>query len=136
MGGHSTYLVLILGWAGPVIVIQWLLGADLLIRRWKVLIPGILLPTLYLTFIDSFALRSGTWTISPLQSLNIVLPIIGVPLEEAIFFLVTNTLLIQGMILFLERARLKARVRHILMTVGKRKPEVAHGEQASQPRAS
>ena len=136
MWGHSTYLILILGWAGPVIVIQWLLGTDLLIRRWKVLIPGILLPTLYLTFIDSFALRSGTWTISPLQSLNIVLPIIGVPLEEAIFFLVTNTLLIQGMILFLERARLKARVRHILMTVGKRKPEGAHGEQASQPRAS
>jgi lycopene cyclase domain-containing protein len=111
MWGHSTYLVLILVWAVPIIVIQWLLGADLLVRRWKVLIPGILLPTLYLTLADSFALRSGTWTISPLQSLKIFLPMIGVPIEEAIFFLVTNTLIIQGMILFRERARLEARIR-------------------------
>ena len=68
--------------------------------------------------------KGGTWTISPQQSLNIFLPGIGVPIEEAIFFLVTNTLLIQGMILFLERARIKARVCHILRTVGKSKPEV------------
>jgi lycopene cyclase domain-containing protein len=122
MWGNSTYVILILVWAGPVIVIQWLLGADLLIRRWKVLIPGVLLPTLYLTLIDSFALRSGTWTISTQQSLNLFLPIIGVPIEEAIFFLVTNTLIIQGMILFLERSRVRARVDQIL-TIGKRKPE-------------
>lgn len=113
MWGHSTYLILILVWAGPVIVMQWLVGADLLIRRWKVLIPGILLPTFYLTFVDSFALRSGTWTISPQQSLNIFVPIIRVPIEEAIFFLVTNTLIIQGMILFRERSFLKARVDHL-----------------------
>jgi lycopene cyclase domain-containing protein len=131
MWGHSTYLVLILVWAMPIIVIQWLLGTDLLVRRWKVLIPGILLPTLYLTFVDSFALRSGTWTISSLQSLDIFLPVIGVPIEEAIFFLVTNTLIVQGMILFRERARLEARVRRVLMTVVRRKPGVASGEQAS-----
>src|SRR5271166_479318 len=100
MWGHSTYLGLILIWAGPVIVLQWLLGADLLIRRWKVLVPGVLLPTLYLTVIDSVALHFGTWAISPLQSLNIFLPL-GVPIEEAIFFLVSNMLIIQGMILFL-----------------------------------
>ena len=121
MEGHATYLILILVWAGPVIVMQWLVGADLLIRRWKVFIPGVLLPTLYLTVIDSFALRSGTWTISPLQSLNIFVPIIEVPIEEAIFFLVTNTLIIQGMILFLERSRVRARVSQI-PTIRKRKP--------------
>jgi lycopene beta-cyclase len=116
-------VILILVWSGPVIAIQWLLGAELLIRRWKVLIPGILVPTLYLSFIDSFALRSGTWTISPLQSLNLFLPIVGVPIEEAIFFLATNTLIIQGMILLLERSRVRARVGQIL-TIVKRKPEV------------
>lgn len=121
MWGNSTYVILILLWAGPVIIIQWLLGADLLIRRWKILSPGIVLPTLYLTFIDSFALRSGTWTISPLHSLNIFLPIIGVPIEEAIFFFVTNTLIIQGMILFLARSRVKARIVRV-MTMGKQTP--------------
>lgn len=112
--GHLTYLVLILGWALPIIALQWLLGADLLIRRWKVLILGILIPTFYLTVIDSFALRAGTWTISPLHSLNSFLPMIRVPLEEAIFFLVTNTLLIQGVILFRERSRIMSRVGGLL----------------------
>ena len=98
------------------------MGADLLIRRWKVLIPGIVLPTLYLTLIDSIALHSGTWTISPAHSLNLFLPIIGVPIEEAIFFLVTNTLLIQGMILFRARSRVKARVVRI-MSIAKRRPK-------------
>ncbi len=124
MWGHSTYLVLILVWAMPIVVTQWLLGTDLLVRRWKVLIPGILLPTLYLTVIDSVALRAGTWTISPQQSLNRFLPVIGVPIEEAIFFLVTNTLIVQGLILFRERAPLEARIRRILVTAVRRKPEV------------
>lgn len=119
MEGHATYLILILVWAGPVILLQRLLGANLLIRRWKVLIPGIVLPTLYLTFIDSFALRDGTWTISPAQSLTIFVPLIHVPIEEAVFFLVTNTLIIQGMLLFLDRSHLRARVGQIL-TIGKR----------------
>jgi lycopene cyclase domain-containing protein len=105
MWGNATYLILILGWALPIIVLQWLIGAGLLLRRWKVLLPGILIPTLYLTMIDSVALHAGTWTISPQQSLNIFLPVIRVPIEEAIFFLVTNTLLIQGLILALERVQ-------------------------------
>jgi lycopene cyclase domain-containing protein len=113
MWGHWTYIILILGWAGPLILLQWLIGADVMIRRWKVLIPGILIPTLYLTCIDSFALGAGTWTISAQQSVNVFLPIIGVPIEEAIFFLVTNTLIIQGMILVLDMRYVQERLRRI-----------------------
>jgi lycopene cyclase domain-containing protein len=97
--GAYTYLFLILVWALPIIVMQWLLGLDLFLKRWKVWLPGILIPTLWLTFADAFALGSKTWTIDPKQSLNIFLPF-GVPLEEGIFFLCTNTLVVQGMILF------------------------------------
>ncbi len=96
--GHVTYLALELVWAGPIVVVQWLLGLDVLLRRWKVWVPAILLPTLYLTFADSFALRSHTWTINPDLSLNILLPL-GVPLEELLFFLLTNALVVQGLIL-------------------------------------
>jgi lycopene cyclase domain-containing protein len=97
--GNLTYLFLILVWALPIIVMQWLLGLDLFIKRWKVWLPGILIPTLWLTFADAFALGSKTWTIDPNQSLNFFLPF-GVPIEEGIFFLCTNTLVVQGMILF------------------------------------
>jgi lycopene cyclase domain-containing protein len=98
--GHWTYFALELVWAGPIVVMQWLLGLDVLLRRWKVWLPGILLPSLYLTFADSFAIGSHTWTINPDLSLNIFLPL-GVPLEELLFFLLTNALVVQGLILVL-----------------------------------
>lgn len=97
--GSFTYLTLILIWAGPIILIQWLIGGDILLKRWKVLFPAILLPTVYLTTVDSAALRSGTWIINPAASLNIFIPIINVPIEEGVFFLATNTLVVQGLIL-------------------------------------
>jgi lycopene beta-cyclase len=127
--GHWTYFVLIVGWAGPVIVMQWLLGLDLMWKRWKVWIPGILIPTLYLTFVDSFALRSKTWTINPDLSLGLWLPF-GVPVEEGIFFLMTNALVVQGMIL-LSMPGVVARVRRLtrLLLRGPR-PE---GESAAVP---
>ncbi len=114
MWGHWTYLVLILGWAAPLILIQWLIGGDVLVRRRRVLVPGVLIPTLYLTFIDSFALHAGTWTISPEQSVNVFLPVIGVPIEEAVFFLVTNTLIIQALILVLDHSRLREKLRRLV----------------------
>ncbi|HVO42971.1 MAG TPA: lycopene cyclase domain-containing protein [Aggregatilineales bacterium] len=97
--GQFTYLFLILIWAGPLIVLQWLIGGDILLRRWKVLLGGIVIPTLYLTCVDGFAIRSTIWTITPLHSTGIFFPGIGVPLEEGVFFLVTNTLIVQSLIL-------------------------------------
>lgn len=96
--GHWTYLALELVWAGPIIVVQWLLGLDLMIRRWKVWLLAIVLPTLYLTVADSFGLRAHIWTIDPALSLRIILPL-GVPIEESLFFLLTNTMLVQGLIM-------------------------------------
>ena len=115
--GSFTYLFLILIWAMPVILLQWLLGADLLLKRWKVLAPGILFPTLYLTCVDSAALGSQTWTINPTQSLNIFIPIINVPIEEGVFFLVTNTMIVQGLILLWMpemRHRIRSMVRRLV----------------------
>lgn len=96
--GHWTYLVLIVIWAGPIILLQWLLGLDLMLRRWKVWLPGILIPSLYLTLADALPLGFHTWTIDPNQSLGIFLPF-GVPIEEVVFFTMTNMLVVQGLIL-------------------------------------
>jgi lycopene cyclase domain-containing protein len=97
--GNWNYLVLILAWAVPVILGQLWLGWPAFRRQWKVYALGFSAPAIYLTLMDSIAIGSGTWTISPLQSLNIFLPF-GVPVEEGIFFLVTNLLLVQGLLLF------------------------------------
>jgi lycopene cyclase domain-containing protein len=115
--GALTYLFLILIWAGPLILVQWLIGADILLKRWKVLIPGILVPTLYLTVVDSFPLHFSTWTINPTQSLNLFIPLLHVPVEEFVFFLATNTLIVQGLIsLWMPemRQRIRNLIRHLI----------------------
>ena len=132
--GSFTYLFLILIWSMPVILLQWLLGADLLLKRWKVLVPAILFPTLYLTCVDSAALGSQTWTINPTQSLNIFIPIINVPIEEGIFFLVTNTLIVQGLIL-MWMPEMRDRIRTLarrMIRLARRGPKAFENENESE----
>lgn len=98
----GTYLGLELGWALPPIMFQLWFGADILWRYRKLVFWTLVPAGLYLSFADALAINSGTWTIDPAQSLNIYLG--GVlPIEEAIFFFLTNTLLVFGMTLVLAR---------------------------------
>ncbi len=134
MMGRWTYLLLIVIWAGPIVLIQWLLGLDLMFRRWKVWIPGVLIPTAYLIVIDSVALGSKTWTINPQQSLGVFLPF-GVPIEEGVFFLMTNTLVVQGLIL-LSMPGVLARVKRLfrLLRTGPRALRIARRSDDAQAR--
>ena len=95
-----TYLSIIFFWALPPIALQLLFGADILWRHCKLVALTILPMALYLSVVDSLAITSSTWTISPEQSTGILLG--GVlPIEEALFFLVTAALVTFGMTLFL-----------------------------------
>lgn len=98
----GTYLGLILMWSLPPIILQLLFGADILWENRRLVGTTIVLVTLYLSITDSLAIRSGTWTIAPGQSLQVFFG--GVlPLEEFIFFLVTNTLIVFGITLGLSQ---------------------------------
>jgi lycopene cyclase domain-containing protein len=97
--GQWNYLVLILGWALPVIAGQAFLGYGAFRAHWQAYLLGCLIPALYLTALDSLAIGSGTWTIAPSQSVNVFLPG-GVPIEEGVFFFVTNLMVVQGWLLF------------------------------------
>ncbi len=96
MPERFTYLALELGWALPPIILQWVVGWKFLQRQRRVWLLAILIPTLYLSLADSTALGL-VWTISPAQSLGIVVG--NVPLEEIVFFLLTNTLVAQSILL-------------------------------------
>jgi len=98
----GTYLVLILVWTLPPIMLQTALGADILWQEWRTVLPGFLIPTLYLSLADSLAIRAETWTISPSQTTGIHLPG-GLPIEEFIFFLMTNMLVVFGTTLVLAK---------------------------------
>jgi lycopene cyclase domain-containing protein len=96
----GVYLTIQLAWALPPIIFQLAFGADILWRYRELVLLTLVPATLYLGGVDAIAIDAGTWTIDPAQSLEIYLG--GVlPLEEFIFFLVTNTLLAFGMTLVL-----------------------------------
>jgi len=100
----GTYFGLIAAWAAPVVAFQWAFGGDLLARRWRVVLPAFLVPTVYLWVADRLALGLGIWWIAPEFSSG--LHVLGLPLEEALFFLLTNLLVVFGVVLALERAAL------------------------------
>ncbi len=96
----GTYLSLTLVWAFFPIMIQLGFGADILLARWRLIALTLFLTTTYLCTIDALAIVSGTWTIDPEQSTGVMVG--GVlPLEEMIFFFITNALVTLGVTLMM-----------------------------------
>ncbi len=94
----TTYLSLELAWALPVIIMQLAFGGDILWQQRRKVIFVILLLTVYLSAADALAIQSGVWTINPTKSLGILLG--GVlPVEEFVFFLLTNIMVAFGFVL-------------------------------------
>lgn len=98
----GTYLGLELVWALPPIMLQVGFGGDIL-RRYARLVLACLAPlTIYLSLVDAIAISSGTWHIDPAQTLPFLIGGI-LPVEEMVFFLLTNTLVTFGMVLILSQ---------------------------------
>lgn len=97
-----TYLSITLFWALPPIILQLLYGADILWHHKKLVLTSILLPSLYLSFMDMYAIRDTTWSISPEQTTGVLFFDI-LPLEEVVFFFVTNVLITFGITLLLSK---------------------------------
>ena len=97
---EGLYMGLILVWASPFVLLLWTLAHQLILELplSNTLVP-ITLPTLYLWMVDTLALRRGTWVIEAGTKVGIHLWE-GLELEEAVFFLVTNVLIVFGLIAF------------------------------------
>lgn len=95
----GVYFGLILAWAGPVLALQWVVGGAQLWATKRAWLLGTSIPTIYLWFADRFAIGQGIWSISDTYTTG--LNLFGLPIEEATFFLVTNLLVVQGLLLFL-----------------------------------
>jgi len=96
---QTLYAALILGWACPLLAGMWLYDGETLWGRRNALFYTVGIPTLYLWIADAVAIRQGIWTISEQHTIG--LSLFGLPFEEALFFLLTNLLVVQGLILLL-----------------------------------
>jgi len=95
-----TYLGLILVWASPVLAFQWGYGGGTLWEQRRLLWRAVRTPTIYLWVVDMIAIEWKIWQILPETSTGVLL--FSLPLEEAVFFLMTNLLVVQGLMLFFQ----------------------------------
>lgn len=95
---EMRYLGLILAWAMPVLILQWVLGGQYLINNAKIFITSFMVPTVYFWFADGLAIYLKIWDISTVFTIG--WGVGPLPLEEATFFLITNLMVAQGLILF------------------------------------
>ena len=99
LGRESTfYLGAIVAWAGPILALQWGFGWPVLWALRRSVALGVVVPSAYLWMADRIAIELGIWTISDRYTTGVGLA--GLPIEEALFFLVTNLFLVQGLVLF------------------------------------
>lgn len=93
-----TYISLLFAWALPPIMLQIIFGGDVLWQRRKLALSALIPTTLYLAAADRLAITNGNWTINPAKTVG--LHLFGtLPLEEFLFFLMTNTLVAFGVTL-------------------------------------
>jgi lycopene beta-cyclase len=96
---RGLYLGLILAWAAPVLAAQWVFAAPAVRAAPALFATAVGVPTVYLWIADRVAIGMEVWSIAPQYTTGIML--FGLPVEEALFFLVTNLLVVQGVLLFL-----------------------------------
>ena len=92
------YLGLIIAWGSFPLGIQWALGSHIILKNYKKYLMPFALITFYLWIADSMAIRDGIWTLSENTICGIKL--YNLPIEEMIFFLITNLLVFQGILLW------------------------------------
>jgi len=95
---ETFYMGAILAWAAPGIAIQWATGGGYLWRVRRRLALSVLVPTVYLCLIDRLAVEWGLWQFSTTRLTGWT--VLGLPVEEATFFLLTTALVVHGLILF------------------------------------
>ena len=96
-GGQARYLGLLLVWIAPPLLLQRAIAGDLLRSRLADRLLLALPVALWLCVADRLALADGIWSISPAASTGVLL--LGLPLEEAAFFLLTSLLVADGLVL-------------------------------------
>jgi lycopene cyclase domain-containing protein len=98
LDGSGTYAGLIFVWAFPPLAIQWGLGARALLssfKKWGPLWVGF---TLYLCLADAVAIADGIWMIT--EATRSGIEIGNLPIEEILFFGLTNLFVFQGLCLW------------------------------------
>jgi len=100
--GHASYLLILLLWSLPIIVIQWLVAGRALWRARRLLAATIAVCTVYLSVADAVAIARGIWQIQP-EGVTGIRFGSHLPLEEALFYFLTVVMSAQGFVMIAGR---------------------------------
>ena len=98
LGDSFLYLGGLIAWVGPVLALQWSVGGGYLVRTPEVWLTATLVPSLYFWVVDRIAIEMGTWIISDTYTTGIA--VLGLPIEEMLFFASASLMTINGLVLF------------------------------------
>lgn len=103
--GEFNYLFHLFAWAGSFVLIQFIFGGRKIRDNSKLIIIPTLIMTAYFSLADSISIGNGIWSFDPEQTIGTKVG--NVPLEEILFFFMTNLLVTEAMVLFLNQSLLK-----------------------------
>ncbi|KAE9527286.1 hypothetical protein AGLY_012984 [Aphis glycines] len=92
-GQKTFYLGSILYWASPVIMLMWYGAGNYFVRNIKLSFMAIVIPTIYLLWVNRIALKENVWHLNKATSLNVI-AMNGLPLEEVLFTVITTTMVV------------------------------------------
>ncbi|WP_254536679.1 lycopene cyclase domain-containing protein [Halomarina litorea] len=95
--GAGYYLGATLLWIAPMLGLEWAFGGPALWYYRREQLLAVAVPTLFLWAADWVALHLGVWSVAP--ALSTGLAPFGLPVEEALFFLLTTVLVVHGLLL-------------------------------------
>lgn len=91
----NFYLCSILWWSLLIVVMLWYIASSYIVQRYQQILFSVLFPSIYLCYVDLIALRAKVWHINEQTSLEIFL-VSTLPIEEVIFFFITNFMVVMG----------------------------------------
>lgn len=100
----GLYLGLISLWCAPILAVEWFFGAYALMAQRDAWQRPLMISFIFLCLVDRWAIRNGCWTIAQSSTLP---QFDWLPVEEAWFFLLTSTMVIWGLQLFMNFSTLE-----------------------------
>ena len=67
-----TYLKLILIWGMPIIILQWIIGSDILIYNTHLWLGNVIYNSIYFAITDRWALKNKIWIVNKKYSLPLI----------------------------------------------------------------
>jgi lycopene cyclase domain-containing protein len=92
------YLGGLIAWVGPVFALQWSVGGGYLVRTPRMWLAATLIPAAYFWVADRIAIEMGTWQLS--AELTTGVTVLGLPIEEMLFFASAGVMTVNGLVLF------------------------------------